>query len=175
MTAAIVSDTGPLIALARVEQLDLLRRLYGQIIIPSAVHAEFALGSRRPGAKALAATLEAGWVAVQPASDRNVVSEIAQHLDRGEAEAIALAEQWSARFLLIDDAKGRRIARQRGVRVVGVAGVLLAAKSQGELGTVAPVLDELSRAGYRLSPRLVAGVLVKADELGGVVLPYSRA
>ena len=164
MTAAIVSDTGPLIAFARVGQLDLLRRLYGQIIVPSAVHAELALGSNRPGAKALAATLEAGWVAVQPATDRNVVSEVARHLDRGEAEAIALAEQRSARFLLIDDAKGRRIARQRGVRVVGVAGVLLVAKSQGELGTVTPVLDELSRAGYRLSPRLVAGVLAKADE-----------
>ena len=164
MTRAIVSDTGPLIALARVGQLDLLRRLYGQVIVPSAVHAELALGSNRPGAKALAATLEAGWVAVQPATDRNAVSEVARHLDRGEAEAIVLAEQRSARFLLIDDAKGRRIARRRGVRVVGVAGVLLAAKSQGALGAVAPVLDALSRAGYHLSPRLVAGVLARADE-----------
>ena len=164
MTRAIVSDTGPLIALARVGHLDLLRRLYGQVIIPPAVHAEFALGSNRPGARALAATLQAGWVVVQPATDMNVVSEVARHLDRGEAEAIALAEQRSARFLLIDDAKGRRIAHRRGVRVAGVAGVLLAAKSQGVLGAVAPVLEALSRAGYRLSPRLIAGVLARADE-----------
>ena len=95
---------------------------------------------------------------------QDAVSEVARHLDRGEAEAIGLAEQRSARFLLIDDAKGRRIARQRGVRVVGVAGVLLAAKSQDALGVVAPVLDTLSRAGYRLSPRLVASVLTRADE-----------
>ena len=164
MTRAIVSDTGPLIALARVGRLDLLRRLYGQVIVPPAVHAELALGSNRPGAMALAATLEAGWVVVQPTTDTSAVSEVARHLDRGEAEAIALAEQRSARFLLIDDAKGRRIARQRGVRMVGVAGVLLAAKSQGMLGAVAPVLDALSRAGYRLSPRLVAGVLARAGE-----------
>ena len=64
----------------------------------------------------------------------------------------------------IDDAKGRRIARRRGVRVAGVAGVLLTAKSQGVLGAVAPVLDAPSRAGYRLSPRLIAGVLARADE-----------
>lgn len=164
MTLAVVSDTGPLIALARVGRLDLLRRLYGQIVIPSAVHDELALGSDRPGAKALAIALEAGWVSVQPATYPDVVSEIARHLDRGEAEAIALAEQRSTRFLLIDDAKGRRIARQRGVRVAGVAGMLLAAKSQGVLGAVGPVLDELSRTGYRLSPRLIAGVLTKANE-----------
>ena len=54
MTLAVVSDTGLLIALARVGRLDLLRRLYGQIVIPSAVHDELALDSDRPGAKALA-------------------------------------------------------------------------------------------------------------------------
>lgn len=164
MTLAVVSDTGPLIALARVERLGLLRRLYGQIVIPSAVRDELALGSDRPGAKALAIALEAGWVSVQPATYPDMVSEIARHLDRGEAEAIALAGQRSARFLLIDDAKGRRVARQRGIRVVGVAGMLLAAKSQGVLGAVGPVLDELSRTGYRLSPRLITGVLTKANE-----------
>ena len=71
MTRAIVSDTGPLIALARVGHLDLLRRLYGQVIVPPVVHAEFALDSNRPGARALAATLQAGWVVVQPATDMN--------------------------------------------------------------------------------------------------------
>ena len=152
MTPAVVPDTGPLIALARVGRLDLLRRLYGQVVIPPAVHDELALDSDRPGARALAAALEAGWVAVQPATYPGIVSEVARHLDRGEAEGIALAGQRSARFLLIDDAKGRKVARQRGVRVVGVAGMLLAAKSQGALDAVGPVLDALSRAGYRLSP-----------------------
>ena len=164
MTPAVVSDTGPLIALARVGRLDLLRRLYGQVVIPPAVHDELALDSNRPGARTLAIALEAGWVAVQPATYPGVVSEIARHLDQGEAEAIALAEQRSARFLLIDDAKGRRVARLRGVRVVGVAGMLLAAKSQGALDAVGPVLDALSEAGYRLSPRLIDGILIRAKE-----------
>ena len=58
MTLAVVSDTGPLIASARVGRLDLLRRLYGQIVISSAVHDELALGSDRPGAEALTLALE---------------------------------------------------------------------------------------------------------------------
>ena len=82
----------------------------------------------------------------------------------GESEAILLAEQVGARFLLIDDARGRRIARGRGIPVVGVAGVLLSAKSRGVLAKVRPVLDTLSEVGYRLSPRLVAAVLERAGE-----------
>ena len=101
---------------------------------------------------------------VQPPTDPKLIAELAQVLDPGEAEAIALAEQQAARFLLIDDAKGRSIARRRGVPVVGVAGVLLAAKSQGALAAVGPVLKELSACGYRLAPRLVASVLAEAHE-----------
>jgi len=164
VTGVVVADTGPLIALARVGQLDLLRRLYGEIHVPTAVHAELAIDSGRPGAEALAAAFEAGWIDVQPARDLKAISELARLVDPGEAEAIVLAEQENARFLLIDDAKGRRVARGRGVAVVGVAGMLLAAKSRGALAAVGPTLDELSRVGYRLSAQLVAAVLDKAGE-----------
>jgi predicted nucleic acid-binding protein len=158
----IVADTGPLIALARVEQLDLLTRLYTRVVIPPAVRGELAIESERSGAAVLAAALKANRIVVQSAIEPNVIAELAQ--DPGEAEAIALAEQQAARFLLIDDAKGRGIARQRGIPVVGVAGVLLAAKSQGALAAVGPVLTELSKCGYRLSPRLLASVLTEAHE-----------
>ncbi len=129
----IVADTGPLIALARVERLDLLTRLYTRVAIPPAVQAELAIESGQPGAVALAAELKAKRIVVQSPTDPNVVVELARVLDPGEAEAIALAEQRAPRFLLIDDAKGRRIARRRGIPVVGVAGVLIAAKSEGAL------------------------------------------
>lgn len=158
----VVADTGPLIALARVGHLDLLRRLYEQISIPPAVRDELAIGSDRPGAKVLAVALEAGWVTVALAP--NLASDLAQILDPGEAEAIALAETHGARILVIDDARGRRIARRRGIAVVGVAGVLLAAKSTGAIAAVGPVLKAMTSAGYRLSPELIAGVLSRADE-----------
>ena len=160
----IVADTGPLIALARVERLDLLTRLFTRVAIPPAVRTELAIESGYPGAGALAAALKANRILVQSPTDPKLIAELARILDPGEAEAIALAEQQSPRFLLIDDAKGRRIAHQRGIPVVGVAGVLIAAKAAGALAAVGPVLKELSTCGYRLAPRLVASVLAEAHE-----------
>lgn len=166
MTPVVVADTGPLIVLARIGWLDLLRRLYGRVVVPPAVHAELAIDSNRPGAKVLAGAFAAGWVVVETVMDPSVRPELDQLLGPGEAEAIALAGQEDARFLLIDDARGRRTARARGIPVVGVVGVLLVAKSRGELAAVGPVLDRLSDAGYRLSPRLVAATLDRAAERG---------
>ena len=164
MIRVVVADTGPLIALARVARLDLLRRLYHDALVPPAVHTELSLDSARPGAKLLAKAFEAGWIKAQPVVDAVAVSELTQLLGPGESEAIILAEQENARFLLIDDARGRRVARERGVAVVGVAGVLLPAKSRGAVAAVGPVLEDLSQMGYRLSPGLVAAMLERAGE-----------
>jgi predicted nucleic acid-binding protein len=87
-------------------------------------------------------------------------------LDAGEASAILLAEQTDCRFLLIDERRGREIARRRGLPVVGLAGILLAAKQSGLLESVGPVLADLSRQGYRLSDTLVAEVVRLAGETG---------
>ena len=164
MSGEVVADTSPLIALARIGELDLLRRLYGRVALPPAVQAELAIGSDRPGARALEAALAAGWLSVQPVSDRAPGPDLSLLLGPGEAEAIVLAEERQARLLLIDDLRGRRIARRRGIPVAGVAGVLLAAKSRGEIAAVGPILRRLSKAGYRLAPRLVAEVVKAAGE-----------
>ena len=164
MTKGVVADTGPLIGLARVDKLDLLRRLYRSVVVPPAVREEFGIESGYPGARVLSAAFAERWITVQSSQGLVIATELAGSLDPGEAEAIALAEERAARFLLIDDAKGRRFARQRGIPVVGVAGVLLAAKSAGILAAVAPVLRDLSSAGYRLSSPLTSGVLSQAGE-----------
>ena len=85
-------------------------------------------------------------------------------MDAGEAEAIALCLLTDARFLLIDDARGRRVARGAGSSVVGVPGVLLAAKAAGHLAAVSPVIEDLAGVGYRLSRRLVETVRRRANE-----------
>ena len=164
MTHPVVADTGPLIGLARIEHLGLLRRLYEQIIVPPAVHGELALDSGRPGATVLSGAFRAGWITVEAVTDSALVRDLAQLLGPGEAEAVALAGQTGARFLLVDDARGRRVARSREIPVVGLAGVLLAGKSQGAIAAVGPVLEELANTGYRFSPLLIAGVLTRAGE-----------
>jgi len=160
----VVADAGPLMGLARVGRLALLRHLYRHIVIPAAVHTELDVDSRRPGARMLEAAISAAWVTIESPSTVDEVASLARILGPGECEAIVLAGELDARFLLIDDQRGRQIARRRAVPVVGLAGVLLAAKSHGEIVTVRPVLEELSQAGYRLAPRLVTAVLARANE-----------
>ena len=86
-------------------------------------------------------------------------------LDPGEAEAIALAETYPDARLLIDEKKGRRVARALGLRQTGTAGVLLVAKKAGLIGAVAPVLDAMiSDHAFRLGERHRLDVLRQAGE-----------
>ena len=159
-----VADAGPLIALARVEQLKLLRSLFGGGLIPPAVSKEVQTGSGRPGATRIGEALSAGWLRVTPLADDRQAADFVRVVDAGEAEAIALCLERKVRFLLIDDAKGRKVAQRTGIPLVGVAGVLLTAKSRGLLVAVSPILEELASVGYRLSRQLIEGVRHHANE-----------
>ena len=158
------ADTGPLIALARVERLQLLPHLLGAGVIPPAVYREVQADSGRPGAKRIGEALSAGWLQVAALAGDVSIADLRREVDAGEAEAIVLFLQRQARLLLIDDAKGRRVARRAGIPLMGVAGVLLVAKSKGLLDTVSPVHDDLAAVGYRLSRQLVADVRHRASE-----------
>ena len=165
MTGIIVSDAGPLIALGRIEQLNLLRQLYQNVLIPPAVHSELRCSADLPGATALRQAINDGWVIIQSVPVRaKALSELRLILDAGESEAIVLAELVHCRFLLMDERRGRQVAKKRGLTVIGIAGVLLAAKSGGLIETVAPVVNRLSKEGYRLSNSLIAEVLKLAKE-----------
>lgn len=166
MTAVVVADAGPLIGLARIDRLSVLASLYGFVLVPELVLAELRVDSDRPGARALSAALDQGAIRKQALSEHSAteLARLGLLLDAGEASAILLAEQTKCRFLLVDERRGRQIARARGIPVVGLAGVLLAAKRSGLLASVAPALADLSLEGYRLSDALVSEVLRLAGE-----------
>ena len=85
-------------------------------------------------------------------------------LDKGETEAILLAELVNCRFLLIDERKGRAVAKKRGIPIVGICGLLLLAKEKGFISKVMPPLNNLLNIGYRISPKLISQVLDRAQE-----------
>ena len=91
------------------------------------------------------------------------MAKLTELLDRGEAEAIVLAQSEEAK-LLIDERKGRAVARRRGVTVIGTGGVLLLAKRADVIDQIAPILDELASHGYRLSDGLRGELLLLAGE-----------
>jgi uncharacterized protein len=166
--AVVVSDASPLICLAAIRHFDLLRLLYGDVLIPEAVWQEI---TRTP-AFAAAASLQvaadargAGWLKVATAANRPLVTQIETMLDPGEAEAIALAVERAPSVLLIDERDGRQVARTLGVPLTGTLGILLRAKALGHTPAIKPLLTELiEQHHFRLHPSLVQRVLAEASE-----------
>ena len=159
----VVSNTSPIINLAAIGQLDLLRRLYGRIIIPRAVHTEITgAGPCEPGA---AEVRQLDWIAVHEVANRSLVAALRLELDPGEAEAIACALETQANRLLLDERLGRAVATRLGIQPIGVLGVLIEAKRQGMLPAVKPPLDALiTQAGFWIAKPLYSRVLAAADE-----------
>ena len=158
----VVSNSGPLIALATVGQLDVLGSLYGSVLIPGAVFREVTeAGGGRPGALEVASATWIERVDVDPPPDRL----LAEELGAGEAEAITLAMRRGARLLLLDDRRARRIAEVAySLRVKGVAGLLVAAKRRGLITAVRPLLEAMRVHGYYLSQRLIDRACREAGE-----------
>ena len=148
----VVANAGPLISLAQIGQLDLLPALYGNIYIPPAVKTEVVThGGVRPGAAVIGL---AGWVTVIAVRDQTAVELLQERLDAGESAAIVLAIEQQADLLLIDEARGRRVAETRGLRKTGTIGTLIAAKQRGLLRKVTPCIDALRTSGFRMSDDL---------------------
>ena len=104
----VVSNASPLIALIRIGQLDLLRQLYSEIIIPDAVWHEVVVeGADQPGVEAVSS---ASWIMRRTVTNRPLVHGLQQELDAGEAEAIALAVEIDDAWLLMDERLGRDTA-----------------------------------------------------------------
>ncbi|MBN9690820.1 MAG: DUF3368 domain-containing protein [Verrucomicrobia bacterium] len=149
----VVADTSPLIALSRVQRLDLLREMFGTLLLPDAVWNELTgEGMERPGAVSV---LEAKWIERKSVEDRALVSVLRRDLGAGESEAIALARETNGCVLLMDERLGRSVAKRLGLQVTGLVGVLVDARERGLLRDPKGVVDDLQElAGFWLSPEL---------------------
>lgn len=149
---AIVNAT-PLIALASLEKLDLLRQMFDEVLVPAAVYSEVvACGSGRPGAAAIA---QADWLQVIAPQAVPTIEPLLMGLGEGEVQVLLLAQERRPDWVLIDERQGRRIARAMGLPVKGTLGLLLAAVLAGLLSRD-EALEDLQRLlarGVRISSR----------------------
>jgi predicted nucleic acid-binding protein len=158
----VVSNTSPILNLAAIGRLEILRALFGTVSIPPAVRAEFEEASAGLPESGRALPL---WIEDAPSPPREVVIPLSAFLHPGEAESIASAAELKAGLLLMDERRGRQMARDMGLTVMGLLGVLAAAKLRGFVPLVKPVLDDLvKRAGFWVSSDLYAAVLAQAGE-----------
>jgi uncharacterized protein len=156
----VVSNTSPILNLAIVDRLILLYRQFGEVLIPGAVLEELKTGEERPGSQALREAISAGWLQVREVRNDAIAQLLKQTLDRGEAEAIALAMELKADWTLLDEREGRKIAKSLGLKVTGILGILLRAKQAGELEELQPAIGDLiNKAGFRIAPDLLTQIL----------------
>lgn len=151
----VISDTSPLTSLISIDHEDILKQLYKDVVIPQAVYREL---------------LEEhinlpDFIIVKNVRDREHVESLIKKVDIGEAEAIVLAKERKADFLLIDEQIGRRVAESEGIRIIRLMGILLIAKGKGYINSVRKTVSLLEeKAGFWLSDSLKQYIFEKAKE-----------
>ncbi len=157
--APVILNNTPLVALWVLDRFDLLRDLYGEVMIPEAVHAEF-LATEREARKA--ALDDAPWIrTVQLPNPQRAL--VYTGLDEGEAAVLALAEELSG-VVVMDERKGRRYAHRLGLPLTGTLGVLLLAKERHLLASVGHAIHQLLAVSLYLDADLIAEVMRLAGE-----------
>jgi predicted nucleic acid-binding protein len=150
MSDSAVADSACLIALKQIGREALLPQLFDEIRIPPVVQDE--IGTVFP------------WLKVQAVRDVALIAALKTQMDEGEAHVIALATEKTDVFVILDDRKARRIAKQMGLRVIGTVGILLRSKQHGHLTEITSEIEALERVGFYLTESLRREALSLAGE-----------
>jgi predicted nucleic acid-binding protein len=153
----VIVNSTPIIALHSTGRLEILRDLYGTIIIPEAVRDEVTIKDAR--------TLERyNWIHVKAISNAEAKITFTSALHDGEVEVMLLAREFGAGLVIIDDGLARKHAKYLNLTLTGTVGVILRAKEKGLLPEVKSVLDDLIADGLYLSDSVFNSVLRLAGE-----------
>ena len=151
MPDLVIADTSCLIVLTKVGELDILRKTYNRVIIPSAVAAEY--GFAIPS-----------WISIETPSSEALLRFDNLGLDNDEHAAIALGFEHPEAILILDDRDARRVASQLGFRLTGTIGVLIVAKELGVLSKISPVLEKIQASDFHISQAVLLEALKVAGE-----------
>ena len=148
----IISNSSPLIALAKIGRFKLLRDLFKEIYISKAVYREVVVhGKEKPGEKEVTQGTKSGWIKILEVREREPYAFL---LGEGEGETIALAKERGTRLIIMDDRKGYILAKALGITVIGTLGVILLAYKSGMISNMKSELDNLRENGFWFSDRL---------------------
>ena len=160
----VVSNTSPIMNLAIVGELSLLRDQFCEVLIPRAVYEELRVQENLLGSQGVRDAIEAGWIRIEAVKQDPLVRAMQRDLDKGEAEAIVLAMQVNAEWVLMDERDGRKAAKSMKLKVVGVLGILLKAQREGRLGSLKQAMDRLrEKAGFYVRPDLYSAIIRESE------------
>ena len=148
----IISDTSCFIILSNIGELDLLRKLFGEIITTSIIAEEF--GEPLPK-----------WVKIQNVSDQLKMQILELQIDRGESSAIALALEIPESILILDDYKARKVAENLRLNFTGTIGIIIRAKLENIIPSIKPILDKIKQTNFRISADIELQAYKEAQEI----------
>jgi uncharacterized protein len=157
----IVADSSSLIALSIIDCIEIIEKIFDNIIISEEVYNEITIIDK-PFSKKLKEYFEYKVVKVKNITALKLLKE---EIDDGEAETIVLALESGINNILIDDLKGRKRADLSGLKVFGTLGTLLTAKKMGLINSIKKLIDKLIENDIRISKELYEYTLIKADEI----------
>lgn len=148
----IIADTSCLIIYDSINQLEILRDTFVELIVTDEVAEEF--GDKLPD-----------WISIRHITNKNKYLELAKNLGKGEASSIALALEFDDSLLIIDERKGRKVAEEMKIEIMGSLGVLIKSKETGAIESVKDILSLIDKTNFRISDSIKEQVLKKAGEL----------
>ncbi len=151
MPKIIISDTSCFIVLSKIGELDLLQKVYGQIITTPEIAEEF--GETLPE-----------WISIKNVSDKYSQKILELQIDKGESSAIALALEIPKSILILDDYKARKVAHQLGILYTGTIGVIIKAKLNGIIPSIKPYIEKIKQTNFRISDAIELQALKEAKE-----------
>lgn len=159
----VVSDTTPLIGLASIGRLEILKKLFEEVYIPQAVYDETVTHGKVDG-KTKQEVEKASWIKVIQVKDHLAVNLLLDEMDLGEVETIVLAVEMKADWVLMDEKKGRRKLSQLDIPKIGTLGILLRAKQLKYISSLKTEIENLRKTGFSISQTVVDEVLKIARE-----------
>lgn len=157
----IISDTTPIISLIKINHLDLLKKLFEEVLIPEAVYRELTTNTLFENeAKIVKTSSFLRTSSVQNRKSLQVLQAVSG-LDDGESEAIILADELKSDVLIMDERKGRKVAQKLGIKITGTVGLLIQAYSENMISAneIKTFLDQLKNSNIRLSESLIQKAL----------------
>jgi predicted nucleic acid-binding protein len=151
MPKTIISDTSCFIILTNIGELELLHKLYGQIVTTLDIATEY--GELLPK-----------WVEILSVADMSKQQLLELQIDKGESSAIALALETPNSTIILDDHKARKIANQLGLAYTGTIGVIVKAKLKGIIPSIKPIIEKIKRTNFRISVEIEIQALKQANE-----------
>lgn len=159
----VISNASPIMNLAIIGQLDLLRQFFSEIHITQAVWKETVLDGE--GKAGVSEIKKAKWIKVIKVEETPLVHLLKKDLDNGEAETIAYALQKKNALVLLDEDDAREIANFYGIEKTGVIGILMRAKLEKKVPLLKPLLDKLrNKAGFWIKDSLYQEALKVVGE-----------